>query len=143
MPPPVTTGSLENMWVMQSCSTKRCVWETSRKLHNIMWLWYKMSKYLQHCIQMIHLLKAIVYSSPTSHPLVILNKFHLILFWNKWLRFYLSLNYLLVRFCEMTRLIRYRYNENWSLCCFMLKKFIKNRYCGEFSHIAHFWISLP
>ena len=68
----------------KGCSTKRCVCvcvsETSWKLHSILWLRCKMSKYLQHCVRMIHLLKAIVYSLSTSHPLVIPNKFHLILY---------------------------------------------------------------
>ena len=52
------------------CSTKRCVLEISWKLHSILLLWSKISKYLQHCVRTIHLLKAIVYSLPASHLLV-------------------------------------------------------------------------
>ena len=87
----------------KGCLTKRCVFlsETSWKLRIKLWLWWKMSKYLQHCVWMIHLLKAIVYSLPTSNPLVIPNKFHLILYWNNWLRFYVYLNCLSVCNNEM------------------------------------------
>ena len=104
MPPPITTSYFENMQVVQRLLNKKLgVSETPWKLQKILWLWWKKSKYLQHCIRMIHLLKAIVYFLPIFHALVVPNKFHLILYWNKWLRFYLYLNCLSVRNYEMVR----------------------------------------
>ena len=64
------TKSFENMQIMQRLLNKKIrVSKTSWKLHNILWFWCKMSKYLQHCVQMIDLLKEIVYCLPICHPL--------------------------------------------------------------------------
>ena len=105
MSPPVATSSFENMKVMQRFLKKKMrLSKTSLKLHSIFWLQCKISKYLQHCVRMIHILKTIVYSLPTCLPLIIPSKFHFIFYWNNWLRFYLYLNCMSVRNYEMANI---------------------------------------